>query len=181
MHLVLKWIGVVWIILFINNIDAYSQKLGLPAKGYSNTFGSAVSAGVFINKEAFFWGLGTDYTRVLKRNWMINISAAFDQEHSRTDGNKSIINTLTPSLALGYAIKTRFALGAGLGKSLFDDDNESNTIKFNKDGGWTIGVVGALTLIQKGKHGFDLVAGIEQGLANSETDITVELGYGFSF
>ena len=44
-----------------------------------------------------------------------------------------------------------------------------------------MGLIGVFTLFQKGQHGFDIAAGIEQGLTNPETDITLELGYGFSF
>jgi hypothetical protein len=41
--------------------------------------------------------------------------------------------------------------------------------------------LGVLTIYQKKQHGFDITAGIEQALGNSDLDFTLELGYGFSF
>jgi len=68
-----------------------------------------------------------------------------------------------------------------MGKGIFDDDNENNEMRYNKNGGWTIGLLAVLTIYQKGQHGFDVSGGIEQGLTNPETDLTIELGYGYSF
>lgn len=161
---------------------ANSQSLALPAQGFNNTFGFAVSGGVFFNKEAVFWGLTIDYSRVFKKRWIIDLSMGLDQEHTNKDNNEElVVNTLSPSVAFGYVITPKFAMGIGLGKGLLDDDNEENKLKFNKNGGWTIGLLGALTIYQKGHHGFDISAGLEQGLTDPETDFTVELGYGYSF
>lgn len=169
-------------VLFFCLQSANSQSLVIPAQGYKNTFGTAVSSGVFLNKDAVFWGLSVDYSRLFSKRWIYNISFSYDQEHSKSnEGEKSIVNTLTPSLAIGYALKQNIALGLGLGKGLFDDDNENKTVKYNKDGGWTVGLIGVFTFYQKGPHGFDVSVGLEQGLSNPETDVTVELGYGLSF
>ena len=72
-------------------------------------------------------------------------------------------------------------MGIGLGKGLFDDDNDDEKMKFNKNGGWTIGLIGVYSFYQKGPHSFDVSGGIERGLTTPETDLTLELGYGFSF
>ena len=37
----------------------------------------------------------------------------------------------------------RLAMGVGLGKAMFDDDNSENEIKYNKNGDWTIGLIAA--------------------------------------
>jgi len=158
------------------------QSLAQPAPGYNNTFGSAVSTGIFFNKDAYFWGLGVDYSRLLSNNWVINISMAYDQEISKSVSNtNTAVNTLTPSLAFGYVFTPKFVLGLGVGKGLFDDDNATGNLKLNKNGSWTVGLIGVYTIYQKGRHGFDISAGVEQGIGNADLDITLELGYGYSF
>jgi long-subunit fatty acid transport protein len=158
------------------------QSLGKPAAGYKNTFGAATSTGFFLNKDAYFWGLGVDYSRMLNERWVFNVSMGYDQEISNkgTEGN-SIVNTLTPSLAFGYIFMPKFVLGLGVGKGLFDDGNESGKLEFNKNGDWTIGLIGVYTIYQKGQHAFDISGGPEQGIGSPDFDLTVELGYGYSF
>jgi hypothetical protein len=161
---------------------AQGQSLGLPAPGYNNTFGTAVSTGLFFNKDAYFWGVGVDYSRMLTNKWIINISMGYDQEISKSETNdNTIVNTLTPSLAFGYVLTPKIVLGLGLGKGLFDDDNDSGDLKINKNGSWTVGLIGVYTLFQKGRHGFDITSGFEQGIGNPDLDFTIELGYGYSF
>ncbi len=72
-------------------------------------------------------------------------------------------------------------MGIGLGTGLFDDDNANKKIQYNSNGGWTIGLIGAYSFYQQGPHSFDLSGGIERGLTEPETDLTLELGYGYSF
>jgi hypothetical protein len=101
-----------------------------------NTFGGAVSGGVFLDKKATFWGAAVDYSRVVFDYWIINISFSYDQEHEETDsGGNSITNTFTPSFAFGYSITSVFAAGIGIGKGLFDDGNDEKKMKYNPDGG----------------------------------------------
>ncbi len=161
---------------------AQCQSLGMPAPGYKSTLGAATSTGFFFNKDAYFWGLGVDYSRLLTDKWVINISMGYDQEISKSETkDNTIINTLTPSLAFGYVFTPKFVLGFGIGKGFFDDDNDTGNLKFNKNGGYTVGLIGVYTIFQKGQHGFDISTGLEQGLGNPDLDLTVELGYGYSF
>ncbi|MGB5894047.1 MAG: hypothetical protein WBG58_07700, partial [Ignavibacteriaceae bacterium] len=69
----------------------------------------------------------------------------------------------------------------GLGRGMFDDDNEEKKIKYNPDGGWTIGLIGVYTFYQSNQHSFDISAGIERGLGKPETDLSIDIGYGFNF
>ncbi len=57
-----------------------------------------------------------------------------------------------------------FAMGIGIGKGFFDDNNEEKQMKFNKNGSWTMGLIGVYTFCQKGQHGFGISTGIEQGI-----------------
>ena len=161
--------------------ESTAQSLARPAPGYKNTLGTAFSSGVFLNKEAVFWGLGVDYSRLLSSRWVANVSMNFDQEISESNpGGHTSVNTLSPSLAFGYVFSQRFVLGVGAGVGIFDDDNENRNLAFNL-GSWTVGLIGVYTIYQKGRHGFDISGGIEQGIGNPDLDITLEFGYGYSF
>lgn len=166
---------------FLGMQETYAQSLALPAPGYKSTLGAAFSSGIFLNKNAVFWGFGTDYSRLISKKWVANISMNFDQEIAKKSGGaKSVVNTLSPSLAFGYVFSRKFALGLGAGVGIFDDDNENGNLTFNV-GSWTVGLIGVYTIYQKGRHGFDISGGIEQGIGNSDLDLTLELGYGYSF
>ena len=171
------------LILFVLSVSGiYGQSLANPAPGYRSTVGGALSGGFFTNKEAVFWGLGMDYSRLIGKNWVVSLGFGFDQEISKKkEMSDVVINTLSPSLAFGYILNSKFVMGLGVGKGLLDDDNSSGKMKYNKNGGWTAGLLGVLTIYQKGRHGFDITAGIEQALGNSDLDFTLEIGYGYSF
>lgn len=168
---------------YFSSQKLHCQSLGMPAPGYKSTLGSAASTGLFFNKDAYFWGLGVDYSRLLTSKWVVNISLGYDQEISNSDNkyNNTIINTLTPSLAFGFILNSRIALGLGLGKGLFDDDNETSHLKLNTNGSYTLGLIGVYTIYQKGPHSFDITSGLEKELGGSDLDVTLEIGYGYSF
>ncbi len=158
------------------------QSINIPTEGFRNSFGVSLSGGVFIDKEAVFIGASTDYSRLLGRNWIINVSLCFDQEHSSSeDGKTAIVNTISPALALGYAISSRLAAGIGIGKGMFDDDNATGDMKYTSEGNLTLGLLCVYTLYQKGPHSIDIGGGIERGIITPETDITLEIGYGINF
>ncbi len=172
----------VLILLLFCPLALYCQSVAQPAPGYISTVGGALSGGFFTNKDAVFWGLGMDYSRLVSKKWVVSLGFGFDQEISKEkEMNEVVINTLSPSLAFGYILSPKFVLGLGVGKGLLDDDNSSGKMKYNKNGGWTAGLLGVLTIYQKKQHGFDITAGIEQALGNSDLDFTLELGYGYSF
>ncbi len=169
------------LIIFLTT-EIAAQGFSQPVAGYKNTFGTAVSGGFFFDKKATFWGAAVDYSRVIFDNWIINVSFSFDQEHEDLDdGSYAVTNTFSPSLAVGYSIASNIAAGIGLGKGMFDDDNEGKKIKYNPDGGWTIGLIGVYTFYQSKQHSFDISFGLERGLGNPETDLSIDIGYGFSF
>jgi hypothetical protein len=159
--------------------NTHCQSLGKPSPGYKSTIGAASSTGLFFNKDAYFWGFGVDYSRLLNEKWVVNISLGYDQEISKPES--TIINTITPSLAFGYILTSKFVVGLDLGKGLYDDENEKGNLEFNKNGDYTAGLIGVYTIYQKGCHGFDITAGLEQAINVSDLDVTVELGYGYSF
>lgn len=170
------------VLLMTKGMLLLGQSISIPTEGYKNSYGVSISGGVFIDKEAVFFGASTDYSRLLGGNWIINVSLCFDQEHSSSeDGSTGIVNTLSPALAVGYAISPRLAAGIGLGKGMFDDDNSTGTFKYTSQGNLTVGLLCVYTLYQKGPHSIDIGGGIERGLITPETDLTIEFGYGINF
>lgn len=171
---------IVW--LMAKGMLLSGQSISLPAEGYKNSCGGSINGGVFLDREAVFFGVSTDYSRVLDGNWIVNVSLSFDQEHSSSeDGSAGIVNTLSPALAVGYAISPRLAAGIGIGKGMFDDDNSSGKFTYTSQGNLTVGLLCVYTIHQKGPHSFDIGGGIERGIITPETDITIELSYGINF
>jgi hypothetical protein len=158
------------------------QTLNMPSEGFRNSVGVSISGGVFLDKEAVFFGASTDYSRLFSERWIVNVSLCFDQEHSSSeDGSTTIVNTLAPAFALGYTISPRLAAGIGVGKGMFDDDNSSGNMQYTSEGNLTVGLLCVYTLYQKGPHSIDIGGGIERGIITPETSLTLELGYGINF
>ena len=169
-------------VLITKAMMSMGQALNVPAEGFRNSYGVSISGGVFLDKDAVFIGASTDYSRLVGKNWILNVSLCFDQEHSNPeDGHRGIVNTLSPALAVGYAISPRLAAGIGMGKGMFDDDNAAGTFKYTSQGNLTVGLLCVYTLYQKGPHSFDIGGGIERGIITPETDFTLEIGYGINF
>jgi len=54
-------------------------------------------------------------------------------------------------------------------------------MKFTTSGNLTIGILASYVILFQGPHGIDVTAGLERGLITPETNVTFELGYGYSF
>ncbi len=54
-------------------------------------------------------------------------------------------------------------------------------MKYTNSGNLTIGLLGAYTIYSKNRHGIDISGGLERGLITPETDVTIEIGYSYSF
>ena len=171
------------LLLPIGIMQVKCQGLRLPSEGYQQCLGVAASTGAFFDKPAVFLGLSLDYAYFIKEKWIVLAGIAYDQEHKTqvSEGEKKTIHTITPNAAIGYAINSRLAVGAGIGKGLWDTDNDKQELKFSTSGNLTVGVLCAYTFYLNGPHGFDITGGIERGLITPETNFTVEIGYGYSF
>ena len=157
------------------------QSLSLPMEGSKNSLGAGINGGVFLDKEAVFVGAAADYSRLFWGNWILNVSMCFDQEHEAAENSgTNVTNTLSPALAIGYVFTPRLAAGIGIGKGIFDDSS-TGKMQYTSEGNLTVGLLCVYTFYQKGPHAIDIGGGIERGLITPETDLTIELGYGFNF
>ena len=175
-------INFILISLFVANAMLLSgQTISLPSEGSKNSLGGGINGGIFLDKEAVFVGAAADYSRLLWGNWILNVSWSYDQEHSASENNgTSVTNTFSPALAIGYAFTSRLAAGIGIGKGIFDDSS-TGKMQYTSEGNLTVGLLCVYTFYHKGPHAIDIGGGIERGLITPETDITIELGYGFNF
>jgi hypothetical protein len=160
-----------------------AQSLTIPSNGYKNSIGTSISTGIFIDKAAVFWGCSVDYSYIINDKIILLFGFAYDQEYKteKKENEHDVIQTITPNIAFGYALSNKFALGIGLGKGVLDTDNPNQKLKFTSDGNLTAGLLFSITMFSKNHHSIDLGGGIERGLITPETDLTIELGYGYNF
>ena len=172
-----------FLFFILGSVDLSGQSLRLPNEGYKQCFGIAFSTGVFIDKPAWFVGISFDYAYIIGERWILLGGIAFDQEHKThvSEGERKTVQTLTPNIAVGYAFSRRLAIGAGVGKGLWDTDNSEEKMKFTSKGNLTVGILCSYTILLKGPHGIDITGGLERGLITPETNITLEMGYALSF
>ena len=168
---------------FIIPATLFGQSLSIPLPGFKSCVGTAISSGVFLDKPAWFIGWSADYSYIIKEKWILLGGIAYDQEHKTKakEGEQMVVHTLSPNVAVGYAITSTFAAGIGLGKGLFDTDNPGQKMKYTSSGNLTIGLLASLTIYSKNHHGLDISGGLARGLITPETDVTIEFGYGYSF
>ena len=171
------------VLFILASSNLYAQSLRLPNAGYNQCVGTAFSTGVFLDKPAWFVGMSIDYAYIIGERWILLGGLAYDRETKTevSEGERETVQTLTPNFAVGYAFSRRFAVGAGIGKGFWDTDNEGEKMKFTTKGNLTVGVLCSYTIYLNGPHGIDITGGLERGLITPETNITIEVGYAFSF
>ena len=85
-----------------------------------------------------------------------------------------------PGLAKTRAITSMAkSMDAGLSRIQFTPDLLPSDII--DSGNLTIRILFALTIYNKNRHGLDISGGIERGLIIPETDLTIEIGNGYSY
>lgn len=156
-------------------------KLKPMTSGYKNEIGLGVSYGIKLDNDASFAGYAPDYLRVLNSKWMLNVSLAYDEETSFKNGTKSVTESWTPSVMLGYQVNTQLAVGAGLGHGLRTNENGAGwkSVEFGKDLSAAAAV--AVSLWQKGRHGLSLSVSLEYNISDNEASVSTDIGYGWSF
>jgi len=171
------------ILLIVSSGILSGQSLRVPNPGNRNCVGTAISSGFFLDKPAWFLGLSFDYAYFITEKWIVLGGIAYDQEHKTqaSENENKVVHTLTPNLAIGYALNSRMAVGVGIGKGLWDTDNTDQILKYTSSGNITIGVLWAYSIYLEGPHCVDVTLGLERGLITVETNVTLEIGYGFCF
>ena len=151
---------------------------------FHNSVGVGASVGTPYERDAYFWGLSADYTRVIGLPWSVTASITFDQEHDQPQGApKTVVNTFTFVLTINWSVARWVTLTTGLGKGFLDDDNPAKQLEFTS-GDWSTGLAVGVSLPDLPftvRDAFTLSAAWEYNLTKSEPMLSVDLGGSWSF
>jgi len=165
-----------------------AAQVSTPSFSREPGFKQAVSFGASVGspylRDAYFWGLTADYTRLIAPSWTVTISLAYDQEHERLANDKrSVVNTLGLVTVVNYNLTTWVAATAGVGKGFLDDDNSTTTLRLT-DGDWGAGVAFGLSLPYQpfsGHGSLGLSGAWEYNLTKKEPQVSFDLSFGWSW
>ncbi len=174
------------ILLFI--ASGASAQVRAPAinrdAAFDNSIGVGVSVGSPYERDAWFWGLTADYTRLLAPPWSMSVSLAYDQE-SDSSGNQAeqIVNTFTLVATVNWSAARWVTLTTGLGKGFLDDAGSSGALGFT-DGDWGTGIAAGISLPNLPftvRDAVTLSVSWEYNLTNREPVVSTDLAFGWSF
>ena len=174
-----------WILLLLVCVSfkLKAQSLGNVMQGYKNTWAAAGSYGGTFDGQSWFWGVSSDYTRLINKRWIINGSLAFDQETTRVFNSPSRIdNTFSLQLASGYLVNRRLGIGAGFAKGVLSNQQGNgswNWESFGKD--WATGLLAMYTFWFQGPHSLDITGALEYRINEQRWSYSLDIGYGYSF
>ena len=148
-----------------------------PDSPTSNVISIGASVGSPYTRDAVFWGLSGDYTRVLTARWSVSASLTYDQEHDRPEsGPAKRVNTLSAVGTINYTVLRGVTLTTGLGQGFLDDDNADRELRFTR-GDLSTGIAAGIKL--PGRWGLSVAW--EWNLTQKEPMVSTDLTYGWSF
>ena len=135
---------------------------------FHNSVGLGASVGTPYERDAYFWGLTADYTRVIGLPWSVTASITFDQEHDQPQAApKTVVNTFTFVATINWSAARWITLTTGLGKGFLDDDNLAQQLAFT-NGDLSTGLAVGLKLP-------DLPSTVRDALQNALGDVESRL------
>jgi hypothetical protein len=151
---------------------------------FHNSVGFAGSVGTPYTRDAYFWGLSADYTRVIAPPWSTTASIAFDQEHDQPqEGPKTVVNTFTIVATVNWSATRWVTLTTGVGKGVLNDDKPAKRLEFT-NGDWSTGLAAGISLPDlpfTPRDAFTLSLAWEYNLTKREPILSTDLGGSWSF
>ena len=151
---------------------------------FRNSVGVGVSVGSPYQRDAYFWGLTADYTRVIGLPWSVTASITFDQEHEQPEGApKTVVNTFTFVATINWSGTHWVTLTTGLGKGFLDDDNPAKRLELT-NGDWSTGLAVGISLPDLPftvRDAFTLSVAWEYNFTKNEPILSTDLGASWSF
>lgn len=170
-------VSVVW----LAGVEESAAQISAPAidrdAPTTNLVSVGASVGTPYRRDAVFWGLSTDYTRVVNPRWSFSAALTYDQEHDRRkDGSSGTVNSFTAVGTVNYTVLSRLTLTTGLGRGFLNDDNPERDLRFT-GGDVGTGVAGGVAL--PGRWGLSVAW--EWNITQKEPSISVDVTYGWGF
>ncbi len=148
-----------------------------PEDPEKNIMAAGVSVGTPYLRDAVFWGLSADYTRVIASRWSASFALTYDQEHDRPANRPSkTVNTFTAVGTVNYVLSRLLTLTTGLGKGFLDDDNRDREMRFTS-GDLGTGLALGINLPDL----LGLSVAWEWNITQKEPTVSVDLTFGWSF
>jgi hypothetical protein len=151
---------------------------------FHNTVGVGASIGSPYERDAWFWGLSADYTRLIAGPWSASASLTFDQESDRSDSQaEAVVNTFTLVVTANWSAAHWMTLTTGLGKGFLDDDNSSGELQFTS-GDWGTGIAAGFSLPDLPftvRDAVSLSVAWEYNLTKREPIVSSDLAFSWSF
>ena len=148
---------------------------------YVNALGVGLSYGEQNDKDADFWGWSADYSRWLSRRWVLGLTLAWDEETERRIAQPDkVVRSYTVIGQVSYNLTPQFSLTTGLGQEIAADDNASGTMKF-KNGDVSTGLALGYTWLLSTRNSLGMSLAYEYNISESETSISVDVTFGWSF
>ena len=173
-------IGIPIAVVFSAPVPAWAQSMSPVVEGYANSYGGGVSGGVNLSVNAWLWGVSTDYTRTLTRDWLLNIALAYDRETAAQAQDDKITDTFSVTVAVGYAITERLVVGGGFGHGIIDRDNMRQDWKWVSND-LAVGGVASYSVWRNGIHDVSPSASLEYSIPEKKWSLSFDVGYAVSF
>ena len=151
---------------------------------FNHSIGVGVSVGSPYERDAWFWGLAADYTRLIAPPWSVSASLTYDRESNTTGGQTElVVNTFSLVLTVNWSAARWVTLTTGLGKGFLDDANSSGGLEFT-DGDWGTGIAAGISLPDLPftvRDAVTLSVSWEYNLTIREPLVSTDLAFGWSF
>ena len=146
-------------------------------RAHKNAVSVGVSIGTPYLKDASFWGLSADYSRVLSADWSTSASVNYDRETERRDTQPDkIVDAYTAVWVINYSLSSRWSLSTGLAQEFMNDDNAESELRFGL-GDVSTGISAGFSPTNSVGISFSW----EWNITESEPSISVDFSYRWQF
>ena len=143
--------------------------------------GGGPSAGVVLDTDRWFWGVGWDVGYALNEHWSVAGALAYDQEtEPRRDLPNKLVNTFTGTATVSYSVTEHFSLTTGLGVGFLDDDNPKQEYRMT-GGDLGTGLAVGYVWPWMADRAFSLSCAYEWSLSDDEASLSFDGGISLSF
>lgn len=149
-----------------------------------NGVGFGLSYGEQNDKDADFWGLSVDYSRLIHPRWVLGAALTWDEETERNTGQPNkVVQSFTAVGTVSYLLSDLFTLTTGLAKGIANDENSSRSMKFAGGDLATGLAVGYNVPVfpPTSRYSLGVSLSYEYNISAKETSVSADITVGWSF